>query len=71
MSMINRRMLVASAVAAAATLSAPRNVFAQSPAPGPFVQPPLPFLEPQLAPTISNRTVTLHFSRGHERSGFV
>lgn len=67
MSMINRRTLVASAAATAAavTLSAPRNVFAQAPAPGPFVQPPLPFLEPQLAPTISNRTVTLHFSRHH------
>jgi superoxide dismutase, Fe-Mn family len=38
---------------------------APSPPPGPFVQPPLPFLEPQLAPTISNRTVTLHYGKHH------
>ena len=67
MSIITRRALVASAAAAAAAATFPmsRNVFAQAPAPGPFVQPPLPFLEPQLAPTISNRTVTLHYSRHH------
>ena len=66
MSNITRRALVASAVAAmAATLPDPRFAFAQAPAPGPFVQPPLPFLEPQLAPTISNRTVTLHYGRHH------
>src|SRR6516165_11764397 len=38
---------------------------APSPPTGPFVQPPLPFLEPQLAPTISNRTVTIHYHRHH------
>jgi superoxide dismutase, Fe-Mn family len=66
MSNITRRTLIASAAAAmAATIPAPRQGFAQAPAPGPFVQPPLPFLEPQLAPTISNRTVTLHYSRHH------
>ena len=69
MSNITRRALVASAAAAmaatAATVSNPRFAFAQAPAPGPFVQPPLPFLEPQLAPTISNRTVTLHYGRHH------
>ena len=66
MTTITRRALVASAAAAvAATVPSPRNVFAQAPAPGPFVQPPLPFLEPQLAPTISNRTVTLHYGRHH------
>ena len=66
MSNITRRALVASAAAAmATTLSNPRFAFAQAPAPGPFVQPPLPFLEPQLAPTISNRTVTLHYGRHH------
>jgi len=32
---------------------------------GPFKQPPLPFYEPQLAPTISNRTVQLHYGRHH------
>lgn len=68
MSIINRRALVASGAAAlAATLAGSRTVLAQAPPapPGPFVQPPLPFLEPQLAPTISNRTVTLHYSRHH------
>ena len=65
MSNFTRRALLASVAAAAATLSGKRNVFAQAPAPGPFVQPPLPFLEPQLAPTISNRTVTLHYARHH------
>ena len=66
MSNITRRALVASAAAAmAATIPNPRFAFAQAPAAGPFVQPPLPFLEPQLAPTISNRTVTLHYSRHH------
>ena len=66
MSSITRRALVASAAAAvAATLPSQRLAFAQAPAPGPFVQPPLPFLEPQLAPTISNRTVTLHYGRHH------
>jgi Fe-Mn family superoxide dismutase len=66
MSSITRRALVISAAAAmTAILPSQRPVLAQAPAPGPFVQPPLPFLEPQLAPTISNRTVTLHFGRHH------
>jgi len=68
MSNLTRRALVASAASAvAAAVQAPNSVLAQAPpAPaGPFVQPPLPFLEPQLAPTISNRTVTLHYSRHH------
>ncbi len=67
MSIFTRRTLLASAAAAtaAATFAAPAAVLAQAPAApaGPFVQPPLPFLEPQLAPTISNRTVTIHYSR--------
>src|SRR5262249_4500473 len=71
MSEITRRTLVASAASAiAATVQIPNVVLAQAPAApaapaGPFVQPPRPFLEPQLAPTISNRTVTLHYSRHH------
>jgi Fe-Mn family superoxide dismutase len=64
MSMINRRAFVGSAASVLATTAVLRGAFAQAPA-GPFVQPPLPFLEPQLAPTISNRTVTLHYSRHH------
>jgi Fe-Mn family superoxide dismutase len=67
MSMIDRRAFVASAAATfAAMLPGSRTVLAQAPpTPGPFIQPPLPFLEPQLAPTISNRTVILHYSRHH------
>ena len=70
MSIITRRALVASTAAAVtATFTVPRTVLAQAPAQPPvsppFVQPPLPFLEPQLAPTISNRTVTLHYGRHH------
>lgn len=67
MSMINRRAFVASAATALAATMGSRIALAQAPATpaGPFVQPPLPFLEPQLAPTISNRTVTLHYGRHH------
>jgi Fe-Mn family superoxide dismutase len=57
------------AVVAASDLIRRGTTLAQAQAPaapaGPFVQPPLPFLEPQLAPTISNRTVTLHYGRHH------
>jgi Fe-Mn family superoxide dismutase len=80
MTVINRRALLASAAAGtAAAVSTSRTVnaqvmaqmMAQAPAQapaqaaGPFRQPPLPFLEAQLAPTISNRTVTLHYARHH------
>jgi Fe-Mn family superoxide dismutase len=43
------------------------RVQAQAPAPptGPFKQPPLPFHEAQLAPTIGTRTVQLHYGRHH------
>jgi Fe-Mn family superoxide dismutase len=71
---MNRRdqikLISAAAVAAPFVSMTGRSVFAQAPATptppaGPFKQPPLPFLEPQLAPTISNRTVTLHYGRHH------
>lgn len=70
MSKMTRRTFVATA-AAAATLSRPLLVQAQAPAAapappvGPFKQPPLPFHESQLAPTIGARTVTLHYGRHH------
>jgi superoxide dismutase, Fe-Mn family len=74
MSKINRRAFVATA-AAAATLATPYIVQAQAqpvappastpPGPGPFKQPPLPFAETALAPTIGARTVALHYSRHH------
>jgi superoxide dismutase, Fe-Mn family len=70
MSKMNRRTFVATA-AAAATIGRPLIAQAQAPAAapappaGPFKQPPLPFHESQLAPTIGARTVTLHYSRHH------
>jgi superoxide dismutase, Fe-Mn family len=69
MSNINRRAFVATA-AAAATLATPYLVAAQTPpAPppptGPFKQPPLPFTEGALTPTIGARTVALHYGRHH------
>jgi superoxide dismutase, Fe-Mn family len=67
---MNRRegiMVVAgAAVAGAAGLLGRGTTLVQAQAPaGPFLQPPLPFLQPQLAPTISNRTVTLHYGKHH------
>jgi Fe-Mn family superoxide dismutase len=71
MSKMTRRAFVASA-AATATLATPYLQFAQAQAPapaappaGPFKQPPLPFHEAQLAPTIGTRTVQLHYGRHH------
>src|SRR5262245_41208248 len=62
-----RALLAGAATTAAMSVAGAAKVMAQAPAApaGPFVQPPLPFLEPQLAPTISNRTVTLHYARHH------
>jgi len=67
MSRITRRTFVATSTAIA-TLAPPYSRIAQAqvpsaPPPGPFKQPPLPFHESALAPTISARTVTLHYSR--------
>jgi len=74
MAKLNRRAFVATA-AVTATLAAPFVARAQTqPAPaaptpagaaGPFKQPPLPFAEAALAPTIGARTVALHYSRHH------
>src|SRR5262245_9347450 len=71
---MNRRdslKIMAGAAFVPATAMTIGRAYAQAPAAapappaGPFKQPPLPFLEPQLAPAISNRTVTLHYSRHH------
>ena len=67
---MNRRegmmMVAGAAVAGAAGLLGCSTTVVQAQAPaGPFVQPPLPFPEPQLAPTISDRTVTLHYGKHH------
>src|SRR5215467_4255501 len=60
-------MIVAGvAVAGAAGLFGRSTTLAEPQAPaGPFVQPPLPFLDPELAPTISSRTVALHYGKHH------
>lgn len=71
MTKITRRVFVAAG--AAATLATPsvlRHAQAQAPAApaapaGPFKQPPLPFQDAQLAPTIGARTVFLHYNRHH------
>jgi len=67
MSMINRRAFVAAASSALAAVPAIRNASAQAPVvpAGPFAQPPLPFGTSQLGPTISTRTVTLHYTIHH------
>jgi Fe-Mn family superoxide dismutase len=60
-------MMVAGAAVAGATGLFGRSATlaeAQAPA-GPFVQPPLPFRDPELAPTISSRTVALHYGKHH------
>src|SRR6202521_2786596 len=71
MTKITRRVFVAAGAAAPpATPAGLRRARARAPgapaAPaGPFKQPPLPFHESQLAPTIGARTVTLHYGRHH------
>src|ERR1700680_1340366 len=71
MTKITRRVFVAAGAAAAlATPSVLRHARAQAPAApaeptGPFKQPPLPFHDAQLAPTIGARTVFLHYNRHH------
>jgi Fe-Mn family superoxide dismutase len=66
MSKLTRRAFIATATT---VLAAPYIVRAQAQAPaapaGPFKQPPLPFHEAQLAPTIGTRTVQLHYGRHH------
>lgn len=71
---MNRRESLTLMAGAAAVVATPDllergTAFAQAqpatpaPPPGPFVQPRLPFAEPQLAPAISARTVTIHYGR--------
>ncbi|MGK9170063.1 superoxide dismutase [Inquilinus limosus] len=58
----------AAALAAAARIGAPRPAAAQTAAAptGPFKQPPLPFKEDALAPTIGAETVGLHYGKHHK-----
>ena len=70
---MNRREGLKAIAAAAAVAPAVirGTAFAQAPAAppapaaGPFKQPPLPFPDPELAPTISARTVAIHYGRHH------
>jgi superoxide dismutase, Fe-Mn family len=63
--------ILAGAALLPASALVPGRAYAQAPAaapsppPGPFMQPPLPFHEAQLAPAIGARTVTLHYGRHH------
>lgn len=62
--MMNRRTLLAASAGtlAAATLARPHVARAAAP----FQQPPLPYDESALAPTISARTVGLHYGKHHK-----
>ena len=62
--MLSRRTLLAatSAALAASTLARPHVARAAAP----FQQPPLPYAESALAPTISARTVGLHYGKHHK-----
>lgn len=63
MDFTRRTMLTATTLAAAAAvLPAPRIARAALP----FVQPKLPFAEDALAPTISAKTVSLHYGKHHK-----
>lgn len=59
--MFTRRAFLAGAAAGIAVLNSPRLARAAAP----FSQPPLPFAEDALAPTISAQTVGLHYGKHH------
>ena len=61
---MQRRAFLSLLATGAASLAAP-SVRAQQPAAGPFAQPPLPFAEDALNPTIGVRTVQLHYGIHH------
>ncbi|BDA86242.1 superoxide dismutase [Aureimonas sp. SA4125] len=63
---IDRRTLLTLSGAAAAATLLPSAAAAQTPAPGGFTQPPLPYAEDALAPTISAKTVGLHYGKHHK-----
>jgi Fe-Mn family superoxide dismutase len=62
MPMLDRRQLLVLGSAAAAVTALPRIARAAA---GPFVQPPLPFGDADLAPVISSQTVQLHYGKHH------
>jgi superoxide dismutase, Fe-Mn family len=60
---LNRRiMLAAGSAVLAASLAKPHIAFGAAP----FEQPPLPYAQDALAPTISSRTVGLHYGKHHK-----
>ncbi|GGD37034.1 superoxide dismutase [Aureimonas glaciei] len=64
---IDRRSLLALSSAAAAATFLPRTAAAQATAAAAgFTQPPLPYAEDALAPTISAKTVGLHYGKHHK-----
>jgi Fe-Mn family superoxide dismutase len=62
MTSLDRRQVLAFGSAALALSALPRLARAAA---GPFVQPPLPFGEADLAPVISSQTVQLHYGKHH------
>jgi superoxide dismutase, Fe-Mn family len=62
--MLTRRNLIAGLACGAALASLPLGMRSAHAA-APFKQPPLPYGEDALAPTISARTVNLHYSKHH------
>jgi Fe-Mn family superoxide dismutase len=66
MSLVTRRHLVAGTVGIATVALAPRIVFAQTPAAGPFRRDPLPYPPHALEPHIDAKTMEIHSGRHHE-----
>lgn len=62
---LHRRALITAFGMGALSLAAPSLVQAQGTAPAKFIQPPLPFGDTALAPTIGQQTVQLHYGRHH------
>jgi superoxide dismutase, Fe-Mn family len=63
---ISRRGIVRGAAVTAAAISISKPYLAFGQAAGPFTQPPLPYKEDALAPTISAQTVALHYGKHHK-----
>ncbi|MBC8129108.1 MAG: superoxide dismutase [Rhizobiaceae bacterium] len=62
---IDRRTLLTVSAAAAAASLLPKSATAQESAAAGFTQPPLPYAQDALAPTISAKTVGLHYGKHH------
>lgn len=62
---INRRTALTALSLGICALAAPRLARAQSNPPARFVQPPLPYADTGLSPTIGQQTVQLHYGKHH------